>query len=133
VGLFGNNNKPKEEPLFKNSYLGFWVKVYNNRVEFKSGVGSKSIPINEIASIQVPMMGMWNITLETTGGKKYSIPTNKKKEVQKAIYDAQASLAGGITTKTTSADEIAKYNDLKEKGVITKEEFEQKKKQLLGL
>jgi hypothetical protein len=79
------------------------------------------------------MMGMWNITLETTGGKKYSIPTNKKKEVQKAIYDAQASLAGGITTKTTSADEIAKYNDLKEKGVITKEEFEQKKKQLLGL
>jgi len=133
VGLFGNKNKPKEEPLFKNNYLGFWINVYPNRVEFKSGVGSKSIPINEVASIQLSMLGVGKITLETAGGKKYSIPTNKKKEVQQAIYDAQAALAGGSTSKTTPADEIAKFSDLKDKGIITEKEFEQKKKQLLGL
>lgn len=33
----------------------------------------------------------------------------------------------------SSADELAKFADLKEKGIITNEEFEAKKKQILGL
>lgn len=38
-----------------------------------------------------------------------------------------------IQEKDSSVDEIQKYFDLKEKGIITSEEFEEKKKQLLGL
>ena len=34
---------------------------------------------------------------------------------------------------TTSADELKKYKDLLDSGVITQEEFDAKKKQLLGL
>ena len=34
---------------------------------------------------------------------------------------------------TSSADELKKYKDLLDKGVITQEEFDAKKKQLLGL
>jgi predicted Zn-dependent peptidase len=35
--------------------------------------------------------------------------------------------------QNSSADEILKYKNLLDMGVITQEEFEQKKKQLLGL
>ncbi len=131
MGLFGN--KPEEGTIYQTSYMGFWIKVYPNRVDFKSGVGSQSIPINQVASVQLAMMGIMQITLETTGGQKYSIPTTKKKEVQQAIYDAQARLAGNGKSQTDVADEIAKFYELKEKEVISQEEFDKKKKQLLGL
>ena len=78
------------------------------------------------------MMGIWKITLETTGGKKYAVPTSKKKEVQKAIYDAQAHFSGN-NHQTRDADELVKLNELKEKGILSQEEFDQKKKQILGI
>jgi membrane protease subunit (stomatin/prohibitin family) len=124
----------REDPIYQTSYMGFWIKVYPNRVDFKSGVGSQSIPINQIASVQIAMMGIFQVTLETSGGMKYSIPTRKKKEIQQAIYDAQARLAAESGKRQTGvADEIMKLNELKEKGVITQEEFDKKKKQLLDL
>src|SRR6266545_3935742 len=77
---------PEKEIPMGSSYLGFWVKVFPNRVEFKAGPGMQSIPISQIASIQLGMMGVWQIILETTGGMKFKIPTHKKKEVKEAIY-----------------------------------------------
>jgi hypothetical protein len=132
MGLFGNKPQIQEKPLYETSYVGFWIKVYSNRVEFKAGVGSQSIPINQIASVQLPMMGIWKITLETTGGKKYAIPTSKKKEVQQAIYDAQSRVDKNESKPDTS-EEISKLNELKEKGILTQEEFDKKKKLLLGI
>lgn len=38
-----------------------------------------------------------------------------------------------IFTKEGNADELKKYKDLLDNNIITQEEFEQKKKQLLGL
>jgi hypothetical protein len=131
MGIFGKK-PPQEEPIYQTSNMGFWIKIYPNRIEFKSGTGSQSIPINQIASVQLGRMGMMQITLESTGGKKYSIPTNKKKEVQQAIYDIQARFAGNSQVQTNIADELARFHELKEKGIITQEEFDRKKKQLLG-
>jgi hypothetical protein len=131
MGLF--RKKPQEEPIYQTSNMGFWIKVYPNRIDFKSGVGSQSIPINQIASVQLAGIGVMKITLETTGGKTYSIPTNKKKEVQEAIYNTQTRLAGSSQHQTGIADEITKLNELKEKGIITLEEFDKKKKELLSL
>src|SRR5260370_38433089 len=118
MGIFGKK-PPQEEPIYQTSNMGFWIKIYPNRIEFKSGTGSQSIPINQIASVQLGRMGMMQITLESTGGKKYSIPTNKKKEVQQAIYDVQARFAGNSQVQTNIADELARFHDLKEKGIIT--------------
>jgi putative oligomerization/nucleic acid binding protein len=123
-----------EDPLYQTSYMGFWIKVYPNRVDFKAGPGSQSIPINQIASVQLAQMGILKVTLETSGGKKYSIPTMKKKEVQQAIYDAQArSAAGSGKYQTSVADELMKLNVLREQGVITQAEFDKQKKRLLDL
>ncbi len=95
--------KPQEEPIYQTNYLGFWIKVYPTRVDFKSGAGIHSIPINQIASIQLGMMGVLGVTLVSITGEKYSIPTTKKKEVQQAIYDTKARSAGNSQVQTNVA------------------------------
>lgn len=131
MGLFGNK-QPKEEPLYKSSYMGFWISVYPNRVECNAGFKLNSIPINQVASVEAPILS--KVVIETSGGKKYEIPTLKKKEVQQAIHDAQANFSGNkASTQSSGSDEIARLYELKEKGIISQEEFDQKKKQILGL
>src|SRR5260370_18070359 len=132
MGLFGKKRQ-EENAIYETKSVGgmFWLKVYPNRVDFKLGQKLQSIPINQVASVQFGMMGQ--ITLETTGGQKYSFPTTKKKEVQQAILDIQARFFATGKQQTDVADEIMKLNELKEKGILTQEEFDKKKKQLLGL
>jgi hypothetical protein len=114
--------------------MGFWLDVYPNRVDFKSGPGSQSVAINQIASVQLGMMLRMEIVIETTGGQKYKIPCNHKKEARDAIYAAQNAFnSRGQQPQLSVADEIAKLNDLKERGIISQAEFEAKKRQLLGL
>lgn len=81
-------------PIYETSYMGFWIKVYPSRVQFKAGAGSEMIPIHQIASIHEAMWGVKKIIIETTGGKKYNIPTGNKKEVIQAIYNAM-DMKGG--------------------------------------
>jgi predicted Zn-dependent peptidase len=50
-----------------------------------------------------------------------SIRQHKKAPVQVSIQ------------QTSSADELKKYKDLLDQGIITQEEFDAKKKQILGL
>jgi len=130
MGLFGNKT-PSEKPLYETNYMGFWIKVYPNRVEFKAGAGSQNVPINQVASIQLGMMGYMQITIETTGGKKYKIPCHKKNEVKEAIYNAQNSVGQGSSNLST-ADELTKLVQLKNDGILTDEEFQEQKKKLLG-
>ena len=65
------------------------------------------------------------------------ITDEKKSELKKAIAEGQylVNVKDTPTTSTTTcqADEIKKYKELADAGVITQEEFEAKKKQLLGL
>lgn len=121
-----------QEPIYSTSYLGFWIKVFSNRVEFKSGAGTQNIPINQIASIQLGMMGHMQVTLETSGGKKYTIPCLKKKEIKEAIYKAQESFNDLPSNGTSIADELAKLAQLKDKGILSEAEFEEQKKKLLS-
>ncbi len=128
--MFGN--KLHEETIYESHHMGFWIKVYPNRVDFTDGLGSNSIPINQIASVQLDRMGFLQITLETIGGRQYTIPTAKKRGVQQAIYDAQASLGANSSDHVSTADEIVKFYNLMKKGIISPAEFDMKKKQLLG-
>lgn len=124
-----------ETPLFKTRYAGISVKVFSNRVEFeilKSGV--KSIPINQIASVELGMFGMYQIAIETTGGKKYKIATSKKKQLQQAIYQAQNNAPQAQNTSAPQAsvsDEILKLHQLKEQGIISESDFNNQKQRLL--
>ncbi|MBE6806625.1 MAG: SHOCT domain-containing protein [Ruminococcaceae bacterium] len=50
---------------------------------------------------------------------------NKQKEVYVPVTQP--------SSQTSAADELKKYKDLLDAGIITQEEFDAKKKQLLGL
>jgi hypothetical protein len=86
------NYPPNQQPLYENHYMGFWIKVFPDHVEFKSSLvgGAQAIPLNQIVNIQLGMMGIMQITIQTTGGQAYSVPTMKKQEAQQAILQAQS-------------------------------------------
>ncbi|HEX7017423.1 MAG TPA: SHOCT domain-containing protein [Patescibacteria group bacterium] len=130
--MFFNKDKKEVNLLYETSYMGSNIKVFPNKLVFKMMGIEQSIPIGQIASVELGMPMLWQIVVETTGGKKYKIPTRKKKEVQQAIYDAQASVGASQGSSSSLADELEKLNDLVEKGVLTKEEFDKKKKELLN-
>ncbi len=53
--------------------------------------------------------------------------------IRKQIEDIKNAPAGGVIQQLSSAEELKKFKELLELGVITQEEFDGKKKQLLGL
>ncbi len=119
-----------EKTLFETSFAGFWIKIYPSRVEFKAGAGSEIIPISQISSIHTGMLGYSQITIETTGGKKYNIPCGKKNEVKQAIFQAQAG--NGQQAVLSIADELLKLKQLKDSGILTEEEFNKQKEKLIS-
>lgn len=129
-----SKSSQQEQPLYQTSYVGFYIRVYPNRIEFKAGAGGQSMPLGQIASVQVGPPLFAQIVLETTGGQKYTIPTKHKKEVKQAIYDAQSRFLNpqSASPAPSAADEISKLYDLMQRGAISHEEFEKRKKQLLG-
>ena len=60
----------------------------------------------------------------------YSI---KKGKYHFVLEPAPQAIQESSSSEVSKAEEIGKYKELLDKGAITKEEFEQKKKQLLGL
>ena len=75
-----------------------------------------------------------------TAGRTYTISALAKingfcyvkEQIEKKMATAKSKPKSNSQSVST-ADEIAKYKDLADKGVISKAEFEAKKKQLLGL
>lgn len=120
------------EELAKSSYAGFTLKVYPNRVEYKKLFQKNVIPINQIASVELGMPMLAQIVIETTGGKKYKIPVSlgSKGKIRDAIFQAQSG--GQVSAPVSNADELNKLAELKERGVLTQEEFDNQKSKLLN-
>lgn len=72
----------------------------------------------------------------TIGTAKYKALKAKMpdiyEDIRKRVNDAKAETKMPVSA-LSGADELKKYKDLLDMGVITQEEFDQKKKQLLGL
>ena len=134
----------------------FETKVRITRKGFKALVqqglkGDKDILIKEISSIQFKKVG-WTpgyIQFAFRGGQesKGGIWDADKDEntitfinpqepafvkIKEAIEEKMRSM-GKSETKTSDLDQLEKLAELKEKGIITEEEFNAKKKQILGL
>lgn len=116
--------------------------------------GEKSIPIRNITAIQIKKPGFTtgyiqfsqHGMMESKGGVFDSVSDENtiifnKKDYEKAldlkkyiesVQDEQNNQSP-LTSESSGADEILKFKELMESGVITEEEFEAKKKQILGL
>ena len=71
----------------------------------------------------------WDITNKIPNKKMIEVAEYCKKQIEE--YKTKNNNA--IVNEISSADELKKFKDLLDMGVITQEEFEAKKKQLLGL
>ena len=116
--------------------------------------GEKTIYFNNITSVQIKLAGFASgyIQFSINGGRENvggifgamcdenSITIGderKNKEAEEVVVYINKKLAevkkGVVRNEISCADELKKFKELFDMGVITQEEFDEKKKQLLGL
>ena len=112
------------------------ITVTDKRVYGIVGFSGKRVdlPLDSISSIKTSTLG--GIAIATSSGfikfrmldERYKVYT----AVSKLLNERQES-ASTIAPMPSNADELQKYKNLLDNGTITQEEFDSKKKQLLGL
>lgn len=100
--------------------------------------GEKKILYRDIVTVDFDKTRRWSIdgVQIHVQGFVYTIQSNSNTAelfFENLVDKVNKSKQQGTDSKDSLADEIAKFHDLKEKGILTEEEFESKKKELLGL
>ena len=155
--LFGGGIVPKIGVII--SVLGFFLLVFsvimsiyvsncelivtNKRVYGRAAFGKRvDLPVDSISAVS--LSSFFNgIAVSTSSGKIAFLSIKNSRDIQKVISELlieRQSKEKPTTTATikqeipqSNADELEKFKNLLDKGVITQEEFDAKKKQLLGL
>ena len=118
------------------------INVTDKRVYGKAIFGKRvDLPLDSISAVGTGAMN--GIAVATSSGSirflAISNNTEIHEEISKLLIERQNKSTSKITTTIkqeipqSNADELKKYKDLLDSGVITQEEFDAKKKQLLGL
>ena len=117
------------------------IIVTDKRVYGKAGFGKRvDLPIDSISAVGTSVFK--GLTVATSSGRISFVAIKNRdeihKEISKLLVERQKQnttpAQTAVPTSTTSnADELKKYKELLDSGVITQEEFDAKKKQLLGL
>ena len=129
--------------LFIFVYKNVSITVTDKRVYGTAAFGKRvDLPFDSITSIGTSFFN--GIAVATPSGKiKFRMIKNRDdihKEISKLLIERQGSVKTTTTTAAakqdipqSNADELKKFKELLDSGVITQEEFDAKKKQLLGL
>ena len=120
------------------SYI--WLKdcelvVSDKRIYGKAAFGrSVNLPIDMISATST---GMFNsLSVSTSSGRITFYLLGNIEELNSAITNLlfnRQETSKNIDSNISKTDELKKYKDLLDSGIITQEEFDAKKKQLLGL
>ena len=123
-----------------------WLKSYeltitDKRVYGKVAFGKRvDLPVDSVSATAT--IGLFKgVSVSTSSGKISFLAIKNANEIYEIInnllVDRQKEKAQNtgttIVQNSDEADQLKKYKDLLDSGVITQEEFEAKKKQLLGL
>lgn len=123
------SNSWKQEMIITDSGVESEVLRMGSRIK-------KSLPFNMISQVNVVNGALAaTITVINTGGSENITlnAVNKKEAVKaKALIESKMHTCS-VDTLPSQADEIKKIKDLLDSGAITQEEFDAKKKQLLGI
>ena len=114
------------------------ITVTDKRVFGKAAFGKRvDLPIDKISSVAI--CAFKGVSVATSSGKISFLLCNNRDDVfdsiSKLLVERQGKQSETIIKQEvhqSNADELKKYKDLLDSGVITQEEFDQKKKQLLG-
>ena len=116
------------------------LTITNARVIGKASFGKQvDLPINQISAVGLGWFS--SITVATSAGRVHFWLIENRTEVHKALNQLLVNLQAETKSSTTEAnyknesvtDELKKYKELLDAGIITQEEFDAKKKQLLSL
>lgn len=115
------------------------ITVTNMRVYGNAKFGKRvDLPVDSISA--VGLGAFHSIAVATSSGKLVFGLIKNRDNVHKAISDliinrqSSSAVSGSIASAPQSnADELKKHKELLDSGIITQEEFDAKKKQLLGL
>ena len=116
------------------------ITVSDKRVWGKTSFGKRvDLPFNQISAVAYGNFG--SVSVGTASGHVSFWYLENKYEIHDAIADVLVKQQNNATTTTTikqeipqsNADELKKFKELLDMGIITQEEFDAKKKQLLGL
>lgn len=111
--------------------------ITDKRVYGKATFGKRvDLPIDAVSAVGTS--SLWGIDVGTSSGRIHFKLIKNKDEIHSVLsgllMDRQQKPANTVVQNTTSnADELEKFKELLDKGIITQEEFDAKKKQLLGL
>lgn len=114
--------------------------ITDRRAYGKTVFGKRvDLPIDSISAVG----SKWpkGIAVATSSGRIGFLMIKNRDEIHKCVSDLLIERQSKPTTTTTikqevpqsNADELKKYKELLDSGIITQEEFDAKKKQLLGL
>ena len=115
------------------------INVTDKRVYGIARFGKRvDLPLDSISAVSTGILK--GIAVATSSGKIHFTGISNNKEIHGAISKLLMERQGKDNTTTikqeiprSNADELKKYKELLDTGVITQEEFDAKKKQLLGL
>lgn len=123
-----------------------WLRSYeltitDKRVFGKVAWGKRvDLPLDSVSAVGTGAFK--SITISTSSGKVGFSAVKNRNEIHKIVSNLlverqkQTTASAQTITPTSAtgnADELKKYKDLLDAGIITQEEFDAKKKQLLGL
>lgn len=115
------------------------LTVTDKRVYGKAAFGKRiDLPFDKVSAVGTSFLK--GIVVGTSSGRiKFKLVKNQDEihsVISKLLMERQQAEKTNNTPnneKSSSADELKKYKDLLDGGIITQEEFEQKKKQILDL
>ena len=140
--MVGVNNGKEEVSWFYKDYNNIQVIDANlnsqfARIVFVTSASGNKKEILVSTTTNLSIQGDLNKVLFCSGMFSYKKANEYAKSVFDVLYNTFNNYKENGETATTptvsTADEIKKYKDLLDAGAITQEEFEAKKKQLLGL
>ena len=123
------------------AYSKIELTVTDKRVFGCATFGKRvDLPLDAISAVGTSSMKGIDVTT-ASGAIKFKFILNRDelhKAISKLLVERQSKPTAATTTikqeiPQSNADELKKYKDLLDNGVITQEEFDAKKKQLLGL
>lgn len=139
--------------LFTTSHLNFKTRVFINRIEYSGTFGKNVLPIEQVAWIRLRHGGT-GVMIETTNGKKVVmvinpkdrlsfaaavmkmqslLPKVKKLHDKKLLQEDRTVRLDVLDDVSLEADDIERIAKLYKRGLITKAEYELKKKQILDI
>lgn len=121
--------------------------IYEDRVSLENSMlgvkNENSLPFSQItgceikttmAEIPILSKGAATVKIFSIGNQKIEAPFVIVKDAKKAKELIDARIGKGIPSEAnTNVNDLEKLSDLKDKGIITQEEFDKKKKQILGI